>query len=289
MEVAAELTVAWLSNQNNRVAAEEVPVFLRTIHATVVGLSSGSAATADCAKDTEREAKIVPAVRVRKSLASKDHILSIIDGKPYKALRRHLATNGLTPGKYRTRHNLKPEYPMIAPSYSEPRRVVAHKIGLGTERRTMPSSSARRRPSRQVWGAKSAAPPNELRRATSPVTSPGSRRRGSIRHLRLKQKGGEIASVSAFFGRIGPLRARGCPDTSDCSCPSGLGLGTCDVGIRISSSDQAHRVIKGPIWIRSCLSYPGLGGRARIGREVRPPSRSLGRVRRYPEACSGAA
>jgi predicted transcriptional regulator len=152
VEIAAELTVAWLGNQNNRVAAEDVPVFLRTIHATVVGLSSGSAATADLAKDTEREAKIVPAVSVRKSLASKDHIVSMIDGKPYKMLRRHLATNGLTPEAYRTRYNLKPDYPMVAPSYSEARRAVAHKTGLGAKRHSMPGSSAEAPPKQTRQG-----------------------------------------------------------------------------------------------------------------------------------------
>ena len=67
----------------------------------------------------------------RKSLASKDHIISMIDGKPYKMLRRHLSTNGLTPEQYRERYNLKADYPMVAESYSEVRRAMAHRIGLG--------------------------------------------------------------------------------------------------------------------------------------------------------------
>jgi predicted transcriptional regulator len=59
----------------------------------------------------------------------------MIDGKPYKTLRRHLSTNGLTPEEYRARYNLKPDYPMVAPSYSEARRAMAHKIGLGAKGR----------------------------------------------------------------------------------------------------------------------------------------------------------
>ncbi|PTW44186.1 ROS/MUCR transcriptional regulator protein [Sphingomonas faeni] len=55
----------------------------------------------------------------------------MIDGKPYKTLRRHLSTNGLTPKEYRTRYNLKSDYPMVAPSYSEARRTMAKFIGLG--------------------------------------------------------------------------------------------------------------------------------------------------------------
>ena len=62
---------------------------------------------------------------MRKSLASKDHIISMIDGKPYKTLRRHLSTNGMTPDEYRARYNLKPDYPMVAENYSEARRTMA--------------------------------------------------------------------------------------------------------------------------------------------------------------------
>ncbi len=46
----------------------------------------------------------------------------MIDGKPYKTLRRHLATNGLTPEQYRERYNLKADYPMVSETYSESRR-----------------------------------------------------------------------------------------------------------------------------------------------------------------------
>jgi predicted transcriptional regulator len=55
----------------------------------------------------------------------------MIDGKPYKTLRRHLATHGLTPAEYRDRYGLKADYPMVAENYSESRRAMAKKIGLG--------------------------------------------------------------------------------------------------------------------------------------------------------------
>jgi len=76
-----------------------------------------------------------PAVSVRKSLASKDHILSMIDGKPYKTLRRHLSTHGMTPDEYRQRYGLKSDYPMVAPNYSEQRSAMAKKFGLGAKGR----------------------------------------------------------------------------------------------------------------------------------------------------------
>ncbi|MDP5279162.1 MucR family transcriptional regulator [Sphingomonas sp. DG1-23] len=139
VELATELTIAWLGNQNNRVSAEDVPTFLRTMHATVTELAGGSATTdADDASPTQ---DFAPAVSVRKSLASKDHILSMIDGKPYRTLRRHLSTHGLTPEDYRRRYNLKADYPMVAESYSEQRRAMAKKIGLGAKGRAARSQA----------------------------------------------------------------------------------------------------------------------------------------------------
>jgi predicted transcriptional regulator len=128
VSLAAELTVAWLSNSNTRVAADEVPAFLKSMHQTISGLSEPAVPEAPA---EEQPQTYEPAVSVRKSLASPDHIISMIDGKPYRTLKRHLATKGLTPAEYRARYKLKADYPMVAASYSEARRSMAHKIGLG--------------------------------------------------------------------------------------------------------------------------------------------------------------
>lgn len=133
VELATDLTIAWLGNANNRASAEEITGFLKAMHATVSELSGAPATSvADTSDDVHEH---VPAVSARKSLASKDHIISMIDGKPYRTLRRHLSTHGLTPEEYRQRYNLKPDYPMVAPSYSEQRRSMAKKIGLGSKGR----------------------------------------------------------------------------------------------------------------------------------------------------------
>ncbi|WP_255586455.1 MucR family transcriptional regulator [Hephaestia mangrovi] len=131
VELATELTIAWLGNPNNRALADDAVEFLRKMHATVAELSGATVteATPEVANDH------IPAVSVRKSLASKDHIISMIDGKPYRTLRRHLATHGLTPEDYRQRYNLKPDYPMVSESYSQQRREMAKKIGLGQKGR----------------------------------------------------------------------------------------------------------------------------------------------------------
>ena len=127
VELATELTIAWLGNPNTRSSAEDVPAFLGKMHDTVSALLG----TAEAPQETEPTAEYTPAVSVRKSLASKDHIISMIDGKAYKTLRRHLSTNGLTPVEYRERYGLKADYPMVAENYSESRRAMAKHIGLG--------------------------------------------------------------------------------------------------------------------------------------------------------------
>ena len=148
IELATELTIAWLSNPNTRTSAEDVPAFLQSMHDAVARLATSAAGEPE---QTEAQ-EYTPAVTARKSLASRDHIISMIDGKPYKTLRRHLTGNGLTPEEYRTRYNLKADYPMVAPSYSEARRTMAKSIGLGrkpvqtAEKATDDFSKAPRKP-----------------------------------------------------------------------------------------------------------------------------------------------
>lgn len=133
VELATELTMAWLSNPNTRASSDEVPVFLSKMHEAVRAL--GETASPNESEQAKAGQAFEPATTIRKSLASKDHIISLIDGKPYKTLRRHLSTHGLTPEDYRARYNLKADYPMVAPSYSEARRTMAQKIGLGRKKR----------------------------------------------------------------------------------------------------------------------------------------------------------
>ena len=128
IELATELTIAWLSNPNTRTSADEVPAFLGKMHSSIIALA-GSPETADAG--AEEPTEYLPAVTVRKSLSDPEHIISMIDGKKYKTLRRHLSTRGMTPEDYRARYNLKADYPMVAANYSESRRAMAVKIGLG--------------------------------------------------------------------------------------------------------------------------------------------------------------
>ena len=166
VELATELTIAWLGNPNTRVATDEVPAFLRTMHAAVSELNNPAHADKDDAETTKEH---VPAVTVRKSLASRDHLISLIDGKPYKTLRRHLSTHGLTPADYRQRYGLKKDYPMVAPSYSEARSAMAHKIGLGSKGRA--ARAAKPAPADAVKGPAATSPAKRGRKPGTAKTS----------------------------------------------------------------------------------------------------------------------
>jgi predicted transcriptional regulator len=131
LESTTAIAVALAANMSLR---ESGPGFtIASIYAQLAATAGPAAPEATEETPTAYE----PAVTSRKSLASPDHIISMIDGKPYKTLRRHLATHGMTPAEYRERYGLKADYPMVAPTYSEARRNMAKRIGL----RRKPSST----------------------------------------------------------------------------------------------------------------------------------------------------
>lgn len=132
IRVASRLAIAWLSNPRVAATPDSIAQFLLAAH-------EGFARLEECRKeesDGAAAAKYERAVSVRRSLASPARIISMIDGKPYASLRRHLAEHGLTPAEYRERYNLKPDYPLVAPALSEQRRATAKRIGLGRSHET---------------------------------------------------------------------------------------------------------------------------------------------------------
>ncbi|OBX17935.1 hypothetical protein A9995_14145 [Erythrobacter sp. QSSC1-22B] len=109
--------------EGNQVDHEAIPALIRETYTALAGLGKD-------AKPAE-EAKPERAVTARKSLANPDQILSMIDGKPYKTLKRHISNHGFTPESYRETFGLSANYPMVAPSYSARRSEMAKRIGLG--------------------------------------------------------------------------------------------------------------------------------------------------------------
>ena len=126
-ELTVDLLAAFVSN--NSVGAKDLPELIASNHAALAALGGSGAGEAE--PEPAPEPEYPPAVSIRKSLGKRDQILSMIDGKPYKTLKRHLSRHGLTPADYRARYRLPADYPMVAPAYSEQRREVAKRLGLG--------------------------------------------------------------------------------------------------------------------------------------------------------------
>lgn len=129
VELVTRVAVAWLNNPRHKIAADKVPILVERICAGFATLPTEARLAVGATPEH------VPAVTVEESLASKNHILSMIDGRPYKALRLHVAAYGLTPEEYRKRYGLHPTYPMVAENHSATRRELARRIGLTRKRK----------------------------------------------------------------------------------------------------------------------------------------------------------
>jgi predicted transcriptional regulator len=125
IEQAVDIVAAYVSN--NSVPVAELPTLLSGVHAALAGLGAPSASV-------EPKAEKLTAAQIRKSITP-DALISFIDGKPYKTLKRHLSGNGLTIEQYRERFSLPRDYPSTAANYSAQRSALAKSLGLGNQRR----------------------------------------------------------------------------------------------------------------------------------------------------------
>ena len=82
----------------------------------------------------EQPANPVGAVSPRASVKA-DRLISMIDGKPYKMLKRHLSLNGYTPQSYRETFGLPRDYPMVAAEYAQKRVTSGTRSGLAASRK----------------------------------------------------------------------------------------------------------------------------------------------------------
>jgi predicted transcriptional regulator len=153
---AADIASAYVSN--NSVPTSELPALLSGIYAAIDGLRGGSASA-------EPEVGKPTAAQIRKSIKP-DALISFIDGKPYKTLKRHLSGNGLTIAEYRERYGLPRDYPSVAASYSEQRSAMAKNLGLGQNRKVSapaapvePAAAPAKKPAKARGRAKAAEAP----------------------------------------------------------------------------------------------------------------------------------
>lgn len=121
---SVELTASYASNPNVSLTVDDLQILVRETFATLSGLAmAGSLCEAGETRLHRSKAE------ARKSVTP-DALISFEDGRPYKTLKRHLASRGLTPMAYREKHGLPPDYPMVAPNYSATRSRLAKDLRL---------------------------------------------------------------------------------------------------------------------------------------------------------------
>ena len=129
LKLVSEIVAAYVSN--NPVPVSDLPAMIRSVHATLGGLSGGASADMPTAQK--------PAVTIKKSITP-EYLICLEDGKKLKMLKRYLRSRyGLSPEQYRAKWGLPADYPMVAPNYAAQRSEFAKKIGLG---RTAPPRGA---------------------------------------------------------------------------------------------------------------------------------------------------
>jgi predicted transcriptional regulator len=121
--LAADIVGAYVTKNN--VTTSELPGLIAATHAALVKLNAPPAPPVE---------KPTPPIPIRKTITP-DAIISLEDGKPYKSLKRHLNTRGLSPEQYREKWGLPRDYPMVAATYAAQRSDLAKSAGLGQRRR----------------------------------------------------------------------------------------------------------------------------------------------------------
>ena len=137
VELSASVVGAYVSH--NALSAGDLPKLIAQVHQALIAL--GGAAPVEAAPELK------PAVPVKKSITP-DYLICLEDGKKFKSLKRHLRTEyDMSPDEYRSRWGLPPDYPMVAPNYSEARSQLAKSIGLGRKPEAAPARATRARKS----------------------------------------------------------------------------------------------------------------------------------------------
>lgn len=142
-QMTAEVVSAYVSG--NHLQAAELPALITSVHAALRGL--GKAAE----PDGPSYEKATPA-QIKKSITP-DALISFIDGKSYKTLKRHLTRHDLDPHAYRLRYGLPADYPMVAASYSEQRSAISKSFGLGRKSEALTQQAAEPAASEAAPGA----------------------------------------------------------------------------------------------------------------------------------------
>ncbi len=144
IELTSEIVANYVAN--NTVTIEELPALIRTISQTLNALGQ-------TAPSLEPEVEKPTPAQIKKSIRP-EGLVSFVDGKPYKTLKRHLAKHGLTIAEYKEKYGLPKDYPSTSPEYSAKRSAMAKTLGLGRQRAPAGETDEKAAPTRAPKKAK---------------------------------------------------------------------------------------------------------------------------------------
>ena len=159
--LTAEITASYLGNAAH-VKAEDIPAIIRSIRSALTESSEPQVAE----PESKEPAPKMHGSTVKKSITP-DALISFIDNKPYKTLKRHLARHGHDMKSYREAYGLPADYPSVAANYSAARSEFAKSRGLGNMGRGAKSNAGAAPTAAQT----AAAPAKRGRKATASATS----------------------------------------------------------------------------------------------------------------------
>lgn len=126
LTLTAEVAAAYLGT--NTVEIDDIGRVISGIHQALAAIGNPPVQEEVPTHEAQTPAQI------RKSVTA-DHLISFIDGRKFKTLKRHLSLHGMTPSDYREYYGLPADYPMVSANYAATRSSLAVAAGLGQARR----------------------------------------------------------------------------------------------------------------------------------------------------------
>ena len=123
--LTAEITASYVGSAAH-VKAEDIPGIIRSIRSALMESGEPQAVESEIKGPVPK----MHGATVKKSITP-DGLISFIDNKPYKTLKRHLGRHGHDMKSYREAYGLPADYPSVAPNYSAARSAFAKSRGLG--------------------------------------------------------------------------------------------------------------------------------------------------------------
>lgn len=118
VELAAEIVQAFV--RRSALPHAELPKLV-----AAVGEVFAQLAKTEAAFDAESPTGGLSPMVIARTITH-EYLISFEDGKAYRSLKGHLTARGMTPEEYRAKWKLPPDYPMVAPAFSQTRTKQMH-------------------------------------------------------------------------------------------------------------------------------------------------------------------